>query len=301
MTSNEPPSQTPGAKPEPNDRPDPDNRSNDAPKPEKRRRAAKTRITRRLAIGDAIERTIGPDGVATLKNRNWTATGAGLVALGVVADISQIFGPIALVGFVLSLFAAGVFATVVFLRLKWRDSCIGHTFSALLTAALFGVVLFLQHAARAGEHGVIVENFPGAAKIQIAIYEKIVGIQEKQGEINTKIDQLTEEVRAANESERLSKDAQLWVGTWRLESPYQPGWVVTYKEDGTYFFTSPQATLNGVWQASDGLFRNEAPGTGLSDAGSFRFRDKNTLEVTGKFGVSIWKREHNPPKSHSGG
>lgn len=270
-------------------------------KPSNPKRVTKTRITRRLAAGGAFERMIGPDGVAALKSRNWTITGAGLVALGVVADLSQIFAPIALIGLLLSLAAAVVFAAIVFLRMKWRDTCIGHTITAILTAGLFGVVLLFQQSADAEDTGAFAELFPAASQLQNTIHANVLGIAKKQGEIDAKIDQLADEVRQANEDARLSKDAQLWIGTWVLESPYQPGWVVTYKDDGTYHFTSPQATLNGVWRASDGLFNNEAPGTGLSDAGSYHFRDKDTLEVTGKFGVSIWKRIDNPPKSHSGG
>ncbi len=35
---------------------------------------------------------------------------------------------------------------------------------------------------------------------------------------------------------------------------------------------------------------SEVPGTGLSDAGSYRLHDDDTLEMTGKFGMSVWKR-----------
>ncbi len=285
MTSKEPLSQTPDG-------------DDERAAPAKPRAPAKSRVSRRLAVGRVVEQMIGADGVAALQSRNWTVTGAALVALGVVADLSQIFAPIALIGLLLSLAAAAVFAAVVFLRLKWRDSCIGHTLTAVLAAGLFSVVLLIQQGAEAKDQGAIAETVPVVSDIQKAIYARLGNIEQGQAAISGKIDQLTEEVRQANEEERLSKDAKLWVGTWRLETPYQPGWVVTYKEDGAYHFTSPQATLNGVWRASDGLFQNEAPGTGLSDAGSYRFPDKDTLEVTGKFGTSIWKREDNPPKSH---
>lgn len=263
-------------------------------KPENTQRVAKTRVTRRLAAGGAFERMLGADGVAALKSRNWTITGAGLVALGVVADLSQIFAPIALIGLLLSLAAAVVFAVVVFLRMKWRDTCIGHTITAILTAGLFGVVLLIQQSADAEDTGAFAELFPAASQLQNTIHANVLGIAKKQGEIDAKIDQLADEVRQANEDARLSKDAERWVGTWVLETPYQPGWVVEYSDDGSYVFQTPQATVNGVYKAADGLFHTEAPGTGLSDAGSFRFRDENTLEMTGKFGMSVWKRVDGP-------
>ena len=287
MTSKEPPSQTTKDKPA------------NAPNSDRSPVASKTRLSRRLAAGRVFEEMIGAEGLAALEKRNWTVTGAGLVALGVVADLSQIFAPIALIGLLLSLTAAAVFGAIVFMRLKWRDSCIGHTLTAILTAGLFSIVLLFQQGAKANDRGAIAAAAPAISVIQQAIYVRLSNIEKEQAAISGRIDQLTDEVRQANEEARLSKDAQLWIGTWRLHSPFQADWVVTYKDDGAYFFTSPQTTLNGVWRASDGLFANEAPGTGLSDAGSYRFRDQDTLELTGKLGVSIWKREKNPPKAHS--
>ncbi len=249
-----------------------------------------TRVARRLSFGAVVHHLLGDDGLKALSARNWTLTGAGLVALGVVSDVMQIFGPVAALGLVLSVVAAAIFGAIVFLRLKWQKNCVGHFISAVLAAVLFSVVLFIQHAAQAGDYGAIAKTFPGASKIQQAIYSKIEGLETGQEEINEKLDALSAEFRRANPNANLSRDAKEFVGVWYLALPYQPDWIVEYYDDGTYFFKTPTGAVNGVYKAADGLFMSEAPGTGLSDAGSFRFRDPDTLEMTGKFGMSVWKR-----------
>ncbi len=253
-------------------------------------RPAETRVQRRLTAGAFFHRILGDDGLKALNARNWTLTGAALVALGVVSDIMQIFGPIAALGLALSAIAVVVFGAIVFLRLKWRKHCVGHFISAVLAAALFTVVLFFQYAAQAEDYGAIAKHFPGASKIQRAIYARFDTLETGQSEINEKLDRLTREFQRVNPEANLAAGADGFVGTWYLSSPYQPEWVVEYYDNGTYFFKTPTGAVNGVYKAADGLFMSEAPGTGLSDAGSFRFRDDDTLEMTGRFGMSVWKR-----------
>jgi hypothetical protein len=80
------------------------------------------------------------------------------------------------------------------------------------------------------------------------------------------------------------------VGTWRLQQPNNPDWVVEYRADGTYLFTAPNFRVDGVYEAADGSFSTRATSIESEDSGSYRLIDNDTLEMNGNLGRSIWKK-----------
>lgn len=230
----------------------------------------------------------GDDGVDALKARNWTLTGAVLVALGVVSDLLQIFGRISVWGLSVSLLAMAVFGAIVIFRLKWKRHCVAPLVSSILFVVMFTTVLFIQNTANAQEEGVIAKTSPQVAALQRVIFVSLVSLEEGQEQINAKIDRLTEEIRQKDSEASIAAE---FVGAWVLQNPALPNWVLEYRADGTYLLTTPDGVVGGVYKAADGWFSTSAPSIGSSDAGSYQFLDDNTLQMTGKLGVSVWKRK----------
>jgi len=149
------------------------------------------------SIHDLLHRILGGDGLESLKNRNWTSTGAFLLALGVIADLSSIFGNISLWGLILSTVLTVGLAVVVILRLRGCSYCATPFVSSSLLMAMFLVIVFVQSVANAGSEGIVAKAFPGAAKIQLAIYEKLTAVEASQERIEAKLDRMLEEFRRA--------------------------------------------------------------------------------------------------------
>ena len=81
-----------------------------------------------------------------------------------------------------------------------------------------------------------------------------------------------------------------FVGTWTLSIPQQTGWTWEFRGDGTYVFVNDQTRFQGTYKAGDGAWSQKAVNFSSEDSGTYRFRDADTLELTGNLGTSVWKR-----------
>ena len=250
----------------------------------------RSRYHRRLETGKILQNLFGEEGAATLKARNWTLTGAVLVALGVVSDLLQIFGEISTWGLSLSVIAAVILGLIVAFHTQWKAACVAPFVSALLFVAMFTAVLFVQRAANASDEGAIAKAIPVASDIQRLLYVRIVSLEQGQKSISAKIDQLTQQLERQNASGTKAAVDPAFVGSWSLLHPTLVGWNVAYLPDGTYVLTTPDGQVTGTYKAADGWFVSSAPSVGASDVGAYRFVDGQTLEMNGKLGVSVWQR-----------
>ena len=251
----------------------------------------KTRFHRRLQTGAVLQQVFGEDGAATLKARNWTLTGAVLVALGVVSDLMQIFGQISAWGLSLSILAAIILGLIVAFYTPWKKACVAPFVSALLFVAMFTAVLFVQRTANASDEGAIAKVVPIASDIQRAFYLRLVSLEQGQADISTRIDELAEEIKRQSSSTQPAAAMDTsFVGLWRLEHSTLVNWTLEYRADGTYQLRTPDGLVNGTYKAADGWFVSEAPSVGSSDVGTYRFLDNDTLAMDGKLGASLWKR-----------
>ena len=251
----------------------------------------RTRFHRRLETGAILQQVFGEDGAATLRARNWTLTGAVLVALGVVSDLMQIFGQISAWGLSLSILAAITLGLIVAFYTPWKTACVAPFVSALLFVAMFTVVLFVQRTANAADEGAIAKTVPIASGIQRAFYLRLVSLERGQAEISTRIDQLAEEIkRQSPPTQSASTMDANFVGRWQLQHSTLINWTLEYRTDGTYQLRTPDGVVNGTYKAADGWFVSEAPSVGSSDVGTYRFLDTDTLAMDGKLGASLWKR-----------
>jgi WD40 repeat protein len=102
------------------------------------------------------------------------------------------------------------------------------------------------------------------------------------------------------------------VGIWELSPPnvLAPSkWVWKIEAGGTYVFRiEGQGDLgghSGTFQAANGQWTLRATTMDWSDGGTYTFLDRDTLSMTGKLGLGVWKRrapvaalrsETNPPR-----
>ncbi len=88
------------------------------------------------------------------------------------------------------------------------------------------------------------------------------------------------------------------VGTWALQSPPGFDWTVDYRANGSFTLTTRAApgsgqsaqTVDGFYEAENGVFTTRAPETSADDHGTYRLLTETTLEMTGQLGVSVWIR-----------
>ncbi|MCB2099114.1 MAG: hypothetical protein KDE05_15895, partial [Parvularculaceae bacterium] len=80
------------------------------------------------------------------------------------------------------------------------------------------------------------------------------------------------------------------VGTWTLSIPQQTKWTWEFRVDATYAFAMDQTRFQGEYMAKDGVWSQKAVNFASEDSGTYRFRDNDTLELTGRLGTSVWKR-----------
>ncbi|MEL7028197.1 MAG: hypothetical protein AAGL49_03070, partial [Pseudomonadota bacterium] len=80
------------------------------------------------------------------------------------------------------------------------------------------------------------------------------------------------------------------VGVWEFDTPWQSGWITEYRADGTFTFTNANSKTDGTYTAKNGQWTQSSPSFNFNDTGTYRFLDEETLELTGKYGVSVWKR-----------
>lgn len=80
------------------------------------------------------------------------------------------------------------------------------------------------------------------------------------------------------------------VGTWRLETPPDLGWTVTYRANGSFTLVLPTGPVEGFYEAANGVFSSRSPATESSDQGTYVLLSPTRLEMTGELGVSVWEK-----------
>ena len=80
------------------------------------------------------------------------------------------------------------------------------------------------------------------------------------------------------------------VGVWDFETPFPNGWVTEFRANGTFIFTNPNSRTEGKYVARNGKWSQTAPQFNFNDGGTYRFLDGDRLELTGRYGVSVWRR-----------
>ncbi|MDC1287193.1 tetratricopeptide repeat protein [Gammaproteobacteria bacterium] len=146
-----------------------------------------TRLGRRIATGSILTQIFGEGGATELKERNWTVAGGILVAMGVVADMFEIFGRVTLTCLIASAAAMFIFGLIVFFRLRGRKQCILPLAFTFLMVIVFAGFFVVQETANAGETGWIAKIFPGASKVQIAFVNKLEEIFPEASDIQIAI------------------------------------------------------------------------------------------------------------------
>lgn len=119
-----------------------------------------------------LDRLLGPDGRRVLERTRWRWLTAPTFVLGLVSDVMQIFGKLALYFFWLALAASLVLALVILTRSASRARCVQPCATALIALAVFGAVLGLQKlnaSEGAEEIGTAAVLVPGVAELQEAL------------------------------------------------------------------------------------------------------------------------------------
>jgi hypothetical protein len=80
------------------------------------------------------------------------------------------------------------------------------------------------------------------------------------------------------------------VGVWALQVAGTTNWVMEFRGDGSYTFTNDQTSVDGTYEAANGAWSQKATNFPSEDGGTYRLIDENTLELNGKFGLSVWRR-----------
>lgn len=95
-------------------------------------------------------------------------------------------------------------------------------------------------------------------------------------------------------------------GLWELYAPSPTGgfsrWVLDFRRDGSYVFTDESNGAShagrynssaGKWSLSGKWTKNPllAPGTPFDDDGAYRLIAADTLELKGRYGAGVWRRE----------
>ncbi len=81
------------------------------------------------------------------------------------------------------------------------------------------------------------------------------------------------------------------VGIWALENPPFTGWVTEFRADGKFIFNNGQGLTMGAYTASGGVMYQTTPSLNLTETVTYRFLDNGRIELTGRYGVSIWRRQ----------
>jgi len=82
-----------------------------------------------------------------------------------------------------------------------------------------------------------------------------------------------------------------FIGRWTLSVPQRTSWTWEFRADGTYVFVNDQTSFQGTYEAGNGTWSQKAANFSSADSGTYRFRDADTLELIGRLGTSVWKRD----------
>ena len=85
-----------------------------------------------------LRRLLGYRGYQAYKQRDWTFIGLFILAIGLIADLSQIFGPITKVGLVLAIIATTILGFIILRRFSFCHKAVVPFICAFWMALVFG-------------------------------------------------------------------------------------------------------------------------------------------------------------------
>jgi len=154
-----------------------------------------TADTRRIYSKYALRRLFGYDGYQRIKNRNWTTTSLTLLALGIVSDISEIFGPITEIGLYTSIIAASILGIVILKRLRFCDLCVVPFVLSVIFAVIFGGVALAQNSDATPGNGVVADFIPGVSEFQKLILGALFEIKITTDDTNQRVVELQAQIQ----------------------------------------------------------------------------------------------------------
>ena len=161
----------------------------------KKRAWWETSETRRIYSKYALRRLFGYDGYQQIKTRNWTTTSLILLALGIVSDISEIFGPITEIGLYTSVVAASILGVVILKRLRFCDLCVVPFVLSVIFAAIFGGVALAQSSDSTPGNGVVADFIPGVSEFQKVILGALFEIKTTADDTNKRVVELQSQIQ----------------------------------------------------------------------------------------------------------
>lgn len=250
----------------------------------KKRTWWETQDTRRIYSKYALRRLFGYDGYQRIKNRNWTTTSLTLMALGIVSDISEIFGPITQIGLYTSIIAASILGIIILRRLRFCDLCVVPFVLSVIFAVIFGGVALAQNSDETPDNGVIADFIPGVSEFQKlilgALFEikitaddtnkRVVDLQSQIQDLSQQHNQRYEEILSRLEAEKgISKSALsehlVSLGARpEISVDEIPGFLEQFARD----YQSLQARLRALDMDDEELARIRREASNLLEAGN---------------------------------
>ncbi|MGE3784025.1 MAG: hypothetical protein AB7H71_14965, partial [Alphaproteobacteria bacterium] len=147
----------------------------------------------RHLVATALRHLLGDEGYQSIQGRNWTLVGVCGPVIGIVADVLQIFGPIASVALIVSASVFAIFLILVVSRTRACRVCAFPCVLALLLVVIFATVVGAQRLAAANEPGArdtgaLAAAIPGIADLQT----KLVDIAARLGVMERHLGEITD-------------------------------------------------------------------------------------------------------------
>ncbi|WDI30815.1 hypothetical protein PUV54_12710 [Hyphococcus flavus] len=146
----------------------------------------------------ALRRFLGRAGYKRVATRNWTASGAAVGALGLTADLMEVFGSVVEIGLAIAAMAAAVFGFIILKRFRFCASFAApFIFAAMTTLFLGGVVVAKGLVSAPEDQGLVA-----------TIFSRLDQIDETTRRIEMTVNKTAEDVQSTKESIK-SLEAQI--------------------------------------------------------------------------------------------
>jgi hypothetical protein len=121
---------------------------------------------------------LGDEALDSLGGRRWSVVVVAGPALGLIADVGAVFGPVAAPALAASAALFVLLALPVVFRTRYAKRCVFPSAAALVLALCFGAVVVTEKLTKAGDRGVLAEVIPFVADIQQKLQLLIAGQQQ---------------------------------------------------------------------------------------------------------------------------
>ncbi|WP_375207702.1 tetratricopeptide repeat protein [Hyphococcus sp.] len=138
----------------------------------------------------SLRRFLGRDGYRRVASRKWTSSGLTIGALGLTADLMQVFGSIVEIGLAIAAMSAAVFGFIILKRFRFCASFAVPFMFAALTTLFFGGVVVAKGAA----------SVPDDRGLVATIFDRLDRIDETTRRIETTVNETANDVRSTKQS-----------------------------------------------------------------------------------------------------